>query len=790
VLHWLSPQISNLLPLWTGSSLDAWQTLSLSPEETRAGLGLLVAYALLALVVTQRVGGVQDIERLLRWLTLATVLMAMFGLVQYLASNGRYFWFYQHPFTDTTSSVRGAFSNRNHFAHFMGLGLGPLLWWLQKGMPNRSSHQQASWSSRRGAHHLNPRRAWRVGLGWILLAMTLFALLMSFSRGGILAVLVAGGVYVAIAFRAGLLSKRFAWSLAGVALLVAASLMVHGYRSVADRLDDLTSASLEELDQQQGRRKIWTAVAAAFTDFPLVGAGVGTHRALYPRYLEQYSPTDYTHAENGYLQLAEETGLAGLVLLSAIFVFCVSWCWRAAGQRVDRRQRRHLACLAAIAASLVMSAAHSCADFVWYVPSCVAVVAVLVPCALHLARQASRTSPVAESSLPRYAWLGGAVALAALGVMAIQERIGPALAQPYWDHYHIAHRGLTDPRRAADLMLADFSAMVAHDPNDARSQLGLAEAHLRQFDLLQQQSDNSMSLTALRDAAHAWQGASPDELHAWLSRATGASKPHLDRALWHTRRALRLCPLHGQGYLYLAELAFLDSQQGLSPAACIDQARRVRPFDGGVLFKAGEEAALAGDIPTALVHWKQAFHAGPVIQSQLIDYAAARGFPLAFFTEHFEPDLNAYRRLHARYQPLTAPEPFAEFLKDYLAAAQQSAKTKRSAAAAEAWLEVHRLAMELDDPPRASTAARRAIKADPGHFQAHLVLGKQLLEQRQFEQAEPYLRWCQMRRAGDAGLRQLVEQATKGRIDAETQATGAARFDPLLTGSATEGIRK
>src|SRR5690606_20743564 len=49
VLSGLSPALGELLPLWSDSSLGAWRRLSLSPEETRDGLALLLAYGLLAL---------------------------------------------------------------------------------------------------------------------------------------------------------------------------------------------------------------------------------------------------------------------------------------------------------------------------------------------------------------------------------------------------------------------------------------------------------------------------------------------------------------------------------------------------------------------------------------------------------------------------------------------------------------------------------------------------------------------------------------------------------------------
>ena len=56
--------------------------------------------------------------------------MAVFGLVQYFFGNGKFFWFFEPPFANTKDYVTGSFTNRNHFAQFIALGIGPMVWWL------------------------------------------------------------------------------------------------------------------------------------------------------------------------------------------------------------------------------------------------------------------------------------------------------------------------------------------------------------------------------------------------------------------------------------------------------------------------------------------------------------------------------------------------------------------------------------------------------------------------------------------------------------------------------------
>ena len=68
----LAPHTAGLLPAWgdegaTLPLLGRWTCLSLTPAETLAGLVLLLDFALLFLVVAERVKRIEDVERLLRW---------------------------------------------------------------------------------------------------------------------------------------------------------------------------------------------------------------------------------------------------------------------------------------------------------------------------------------------------------------------------------------------------------------------------------------------------------------------------------------------------------------------------------------------------------------------------------------------------------------------------------------------------------------------------------------------------------------------------------------------------
>ena len=178
----LDPRLAGILPLWhtvepSVGGLGTWSYLSMTPADTSIGLALFLAYGLVFLVVVQRTSGVEDVERMMRWCALAALGMAVFGLVQFFAGNGKFFWFYQHPFTNTAHAIKGSFSNRNHFAQFLALGMGPLIWWLQDTV--RRTHDCPPGVAALGGARRHELHMYLLGLA---MALLVFANLLSLAR--------------------------------------------------------------------------------------------------------------------------------------------------------------------------------------------------------------------------------------------------------------------------------------------------------------------------------------------------------------------------------------------------------------------------------------------------------------------------------------------------------------------------------------------------------------------------------------------------------------------------------
>lgn len=774
LLNFLSPQHGTLLPLWSGDAdaagtLGTWQTLSLNVGETRQAMIIGLSYIALFFVATQRLRRVSDIERLLKWIAASAGLMALFGVMQWLTSNGKFFWFYDYPMTTSELRLKGAFTNRNHFAQFLAMGCAPLLWWVLKTLEGRSV--TASSFGRRSAR--NNSDALLGGL-LLLLGVLVFAVLFSLSRGGTVALSVSLVVMLGLLFRARRMSGRVVSVLLGMSLVAGCLFLMFGYDKVSDRLDNWESDE---------RLAVWEANWNILRDFPLFGTGLGSHAEACPMY---YAPPfvdiEFTHAENSYLQVASESGLVGLGLALLGVACCATWCVRALNSRADVRIR---VLSAAVSASLAANVVHAGVDFSWYIPGLMVIALLLAACARRLDQlSASGTgdSPATEamlSAMPIPRWLGLATAAIAVScsTWAFPQLEQLAKSEPYWFDY-LRHAmpqksptqvATTDANETEELeaarirqfkqLLSALRSTVKLNPFQARAQLRLASSYLVAFDHLQQHSDDPMSLSQIRDAALAAQFESKEEMHEWLERAVGTNLKYLVAAAGHAKKAVQLCPLQGQAYIQLAELRFLNDLDARHGTALLRQALLVRPQSASVQFAVGRQQWLDGQIDEALNSWKTAFHQDQSSQEQILALLVGN-VQADVILDHLQPDLGALRRLEARYfndqQPLPdyplIARAYAEALKQELTNPECDQPIDQLIAAAAIY-------NRLQDPENAEACLRHAFQLDRTSFAARKMLGAFLLSRERFNEASEHLNWCVRMSPHDRWLRGLAEQA-------------------------------
>ena len=140
----------------------------------------------------------------------------------------------------------------------------------------------------------------------------------------------------------------------------------------------------------QSRQEIAAISAKAARDFMPLGSGAGTFRRVYALYEDhdRLDPTTYVnHAHNDYLEIALETGVPGLVLLTLFLLWWARAAWRAwrPGQ-VDPFARA-----GAVASAAILL--HSLVDFPLRTA---AIGACFALCLALLVRQ--RPAPAAEKS--------------------------------------------------------------------------------------------------------------------------------------------------------------------------------------------------------------------------------------------------------------------------------------------------------------------------------------------------------------------------------------------------------
>lgn len=787
VLRALSPQIPGLLPLWTAQAtpetqLGVWNQLTLSPQATRAGLITFLAHAILFLVLVQRIRDVQDVKRLVRWLALAAIGMAVLGLAQMLFGNGKFLWVYEHPSRDTYGVVKGTFQNQNHFAHFLALGIGPLLWWLHRLWTSAPKNSFDAGGTSRNQREIL-KHALTIGLGLVV-----FAGLLTFSRGGVLAMFAAAVIGLGLLIRRGLLGKKSLVAIGGLTVVTAVALMIFGYEPLATRLSTLRdSRSLEELCR--GRNALWAAHLKAIPQFAWTGAGVGSHPYIYPTYLEEDFDVEFTHGENGYLHLLVETGIPGLVLMLAAAATIFFWCLRLA-QAPAGTDGPALA--AALVPGLAASLLHSLGDFVWYIPACLSLTIVLAACACRMCQLTPGRQPDqylqpvmtwhdwlrwrimdgGETAGPRMVWIAASAGLIGLAVVVIAACLPAALAAPHWEAYFKLARvarfagPAEDPAQSANrlnAMTTHLAETLRRDPHHPRANLRMAAMYLRQFDAQQQTSENPMPLNQIRDAALASQFSTRQAQDQLLAIVTGENRRLLDRAFLHAQRALRLCPLQGEGYVYLAELAFLNSASSQLKHAFVDQALRVRPYSGVVLLAAGGEAALANESERALTLWKQAFQSDPEQQARIIELLALK-MPADAFLEYFRPDRAAMGMLFYFYRDHALVEPAKFVGSRCVEELERDASTAASPEAAALWDQASSIHAYLGDAKKAAECARQAVFQTPDDFARRRRLAETLLSNQEYDEAVSQLQWCLARSPDDAGLQQQLEQANRQRL--------------------------
>ena len=784
VIELLSPQVKELLPLWDGaedSFFGSWNYLSFSVGESRRALVIGVAYVLLFWLTAQRIRKVADVERLLRAVCVAAAVMAGFGLIQFLTSNGKFYWFFEFPAGTTNDHVKGAFANKNHFAAFLTLAVGPFVWWLM----NLSDSTESEEGTFGNSNSVSLPKSARLGLIAIGGALVAVGLLSSRSRGAFVSASAGLSVMLVVLYLRSMISARVMGGLVAMVAVAIGLQFVIGYEKALDRLNRW---------DDNGRAEIWQANLDVIADFPIAGTGVGSHRYAHLRYLDRpYNEHEYTHAESNYLQVTTETGAIGLCIAVACLCLCFYWCCR--GIRVSQSKGTTVALLSLLA-SLIANTVHSLFDFTWYIPGYMVVFVLQMACACRLyqlARDQALGSQVASPKpIPQVVFAVALLGLVALSTWMIRTEWPSVAAEQHW----LTYRRLTfnaeveqedredseagvvvdEESRQQKLLtqkLKSLRAAASVNPHDPRVQLRLMRHYLLIFTELQKNSENPLPLSQIRDAALNSEFASQEEMFEWLNRSVGSNIKYARSAYQHGLNALRLNPLQFHGYLDLSELAFLGSTPPNFSQRCIEQALTLAPNDGHTLFAAGREAWLRQEEEVACTHWKRAFHRSRGAQFSILQIMAnvklsESQTQTEVIVKLFEPDIDALDRLALIQSAYGLVEDSQRTL--LLLAGQLTERASRleNPKRVTDWLRAGGTYERLQQFESADNCYVQALELSPSNYQTHLDYGLYLYRQRRGIDAREQLKWCQNQRE-DSRVAKLLERIQHGQFPMPVQ---------------------
>jgi O-antigen ligase/tetratricopeptide (TPR) repeat protein len=696
LLGWLSPRATQLYDQLLpdrpeqfpegeegAAGPPAGSTLSLYPAATRKETIRLLAVFLVFALVRNNLGSPASLRRLCIAAVLNGCLLSLFALVQFFTSP-RNTLYWRYP---SQGQVFGPFVNRNHFAFYLNLCIGPgvgLL--LSRRHPAAAGERR--WSFPRPALLHDPAALWLCAG----LALMAGSVLFSLSRGGMLAL--AGMVLACV-----VLGWRHARSLRlGTGLLVGGLAAVLagwlGFGLLEGRLETLWKGEALE-----NRLPVWQRALGLVADFPLCGSGYGTFLYLEPLYRTDAGEAglSFEHIHNEFLEVLAEGGVVGLLLA----VLAVGMVYRLGLRALVRHQGRPaaglaLGCLIAFT-GLVL---HSLGEFGTHVPAIALLAAVL--CA-HLCALGSESphpqplSPKGENGeyvlrLGGIAPMLSAAVLLALGLLILDDG-WRAHGADRWK-VHALRAGDDEPDQLRQRCAA-LERAVALTPDDAPLQRELGYARLRLYEQETIRHDRAArpAVLAALVGSPAAGFPTPAAVPAWAAvggvhgrERERRYRPDLAAGLRAYLRARDACPLLGDAHLALAGSAYRLG----SADSGTDYLRRVKllaPGDPETWYRCGllELNLLAPR--EVLASWRRCLELsdaflGPIVDRSALLFkpremaedllpdradtlvaAAYRLFPGPDAAAGRQPFLDrAGRVLEAKAGPLTPPELHARAL--------------------------------------------------------------------------------------------------------------------------------
>ncbi|MCP4620519.1 MAG: O-antigen ligase family protein, partial [Bradyrhizobium sp.] len=322
------------LPDYAGGC--ASRSISLHPYATGAALARMLMLGMVFFVLVNSVRSRWQVMGLVLALVAVGGFEALYGLGEQFSGHRHIFWM---PRQFHLAGPTGTFHNKNHFAGLLLMIIPVVFGLVFAGFRPRSRREALRSPTMpagvRLSRALSSPTFYRHAVLMALATLMILAVIFSLSRAGTFCMATALVALLAcLGMAAGLRRYTIVMFLI-VAAIVGVSFGI-GMELVISRAEDLISG---ESVSWPGRLDMWRSGLRWWRDFPLLGSGLGTCRAVILRYQSARfgdRVADFVH--NDWLQIFCEMGVAGGLLL-------ILGCWwflmRAA--RAAQRRRRTLA---------------------------------------------------------------------------------------------------------------------------------------------------------------------------------------------------------------------------------------------------------------------------------------------------------------------------------------------------------------------------------------------------------------------------------------------------------------
>jgi O-antigen ligase len=314
-----------------------WAThLSVYPYLTKVELLQLAADLILFFLAVQVFRTLGERKGFVWFLLALGFAVSLFGILQHFTFNGKLYWVRELRYGGIPF---GPYVNRNHFAGLVELlvpsGLAILV--------------------------LRAIRPDQLPVVAVFTVVPIGALFLSASRGGITSFLTQLGLLSILIWRKGGLKKH----LVAATVILLLGLAMVAWLGIGRALERFGTVKTLEVSESQ-RLVVVKDTWRIFLDHPLLGTGLGTFVAVYPRYESFSEAKVFLHAHNDYVEALAETGIVGA--LFGLFFVVLLFRLTLANLRSSRNSF-HFALYVGPLVACTGLLVHSLTDFNLHIPS-------------------------------------------------------------------------------------------------------------------------------------------------------------------------------------------------------------------------------------------------------------------------------------------------------------------------------------------------------------------------------------------------------------------------------------